>query len=476
MRKLCCFPGLATVWVVLALSPSMAKAQEIPIERLVDWKFYNNTGWTYLNRGDYVKAEERFKMAIQEIRPYQVKDQRLLARSYSDLARALYHQARYAEAEPLAKWALSVREAHVEANPDAVFQSTYTLAMIHVAQSHFDQAEPLLRRALELQEETIGPGHVQTAATVDELAGVYTEQRKYKDADRSYKRAIAIHEQFDPDENLELAACLDHYVVLLKKMDAHGGSRYGCTREPRRFDITWRRRRNGPEPSDRIQGSRVSSETAGGFSTRPRIEDRCGDVTRRSRSVAVIVDGDDLTIGTHYRADIANVATAAIVAQVDRFRPGLPVIAAQSGADAVGLGADTINQAQPTVGKAHEAGRVPLARIRFGPGEAGPGPAVVVGREGFHPAPGRVLSPDRRHEVGRRDADRGRHDPITGRLGPDEGNEIPGESPIGRPAQNGRPSRPFAFDAVRNTRQSCGPLMTMSVRPMTPGWPNSGNV
>ena len=162
--------------VALILSSAAARGDEIPIRVLQDWKYYNDTGWTYLNRADYARAEQRFKKAIDEIRPYQRSDQRLLARSYADLARVLYHQGRYADAEPLARWALSVRESHPKVNPDAVFQSLYTLAMIHLAQSHFDESERLLRRALDLQEKALGSGHINRA-TLDELGGVCLEQK-----------------------------------------------------------------------------------------------------------------------------------------------------------------------------------------------------------------------------------------------------------------------------------------------------------
>ena len=47
-----------------------------------------------LNQGRYDKAEQRFRLAIEEIRPYSRDDQRLLARSYADLARVFYHQGR----------------------------------------------------------------------------------------------------------------------------------------------------------------------------------------------------------------------------------------------------------------------------------------------------------------------------------------------------------------------------------------------
>ena len=146
------------------------------------WQHHNNNGWRQLDQGNYAKAAERFDLAIKEIRPYEKIARWLLARSYCDLARALYHQERYAEAEPLAKWALTVRDEDKKAKPDSVFQCLYVLAMIHKAQKHYADAEPLLKRAIALQEEHMGSGHVGTAMTLDQLAMVYSEQGKYGEA------------------------------------------------------------------------------------------------------------------------------------------------------------------------------------------------------------------------------------------------------------------------------------------------------
>jgi tetratricopeptide (TPR) repeat protein len=172
-----------------------------------------------LSNGDYVKAEERFDMAIAAIRPYSASDRRLLARSYCDLARVLYHQERYAQAEPLAKWALSVRDADKKANPDVVFQSVYVLALIHTAQHHLSEAEPLLKRALELQEKALGPDHINVALTLDQLASVHVERGNYTAAEPRYRRALAIQERKTPDENLDLAETADHFAILLRRIN-----------------------------------------------------------------------------------------------------------------------------------------------------------------------------------------------------------------------------------------------------------------
>jgi tetratricopeptide (TPR) repeat protein len=195
-----------------------APAEVISIQGLRDWQDYNNAGWRYLKNKDYDKAEQRFLLAIKVLRPYEATERRLMARSYGDLARVLYHKGRYAEAEPLAKWALAVREKNPKVQPVEVFQSLYTLALIHRAQHHYGESELLLKRALALQEKAVGPSHVNLALTLDDLAGVDRDQGKYAEAEPLYKRALAIREKATPDENLDLADTSDHYAALLRRM------------------------------------------------------------------------------------------------------------------------------------------------------------------------------------------------------------------------------------------------------------------
>jgi tetratricopeptide (TPR) repeat protein len=219
MKKINLPRRFLAVLFTMALVIPAARASEIPLQALQNWNIYNRDGWIYLNQRQYDRAEKRFRMAIEEIRPYVKSDYRLLARSYADLARVLYHQGRYVDAEPLAKWALVARESRPNPDPNAIFQSLYTLALIHAAQDQFDKAEPLLKRALDLQEKEIGPTHVQTAATLDELAGVCAEQRKFREAENDYKRAIGIYLRFNPNENLDLAGCSERYAGMLERLD-----------------------------------------------------------------------------------------------------------------------------------------------------------------------------------------------------------------------------------------------------------------
>ncbi len=206
-------------FVVLLVIASPALAQNVPLKTLDNWMWHNEQGWKALDRRRYDRAEQHFRNAIKEIQDYSPGNRNLMARTYCDLARTLYYQERYADAEPLAKWALAVRDANKKSSPDLVFQSLFTLASIQAAQEHYEDAEPVFKRALALQEKELSPSHVNTLITLERLALVLRNQGKYHEADPLYRRAIAIHERKTPDENLELAGIIDQYVILLRKMN-----------------------------------------------------------------------------------------------------------------------------------------------------------------------------------------------------------------------------------------------------------------
>jgi len=204
--------------VAVGFSHAVGFAQGIHLDALREWLRNTEEAAKYVEQGDFIKAEQRLGLAIKEVRPYFPDTQRNMARSYCELARVLYHQKRYGEAEPLVRWALAVRESDTNANPGAVFQCVYTLGLIKSAQKNYGEAIQLLKRSLELQQKNLGKDHVNSAIIMNQLALVYIELVKYPDAEALYLRSIAIHERKSPNENLELADTAEQYAELLKRM------------------------------------------------------------------------------------------------------------------------------------------------------------------------------------------------------------------------------------------------------------------
>jgi tetratricopeptide (TPR) repeat protein len=244
--------GLAAM---LAL-PAPSIAQDTPVRVLRMWMGLTEEAGRFVRMGDFVLAEQRLNLAIKEIRPYYPKTQRLLARNYLQLARVLYEQERYAEAEPLAKWALSVREGDKNASPDAVFQCVYNLGLIEAAQEHYREAESLLRRALALQEHYLGPDHFNCILTLNQLASLYVKQEKLAFAAPLYARAITILERYRPDENLDLAEMAERYSLLLRRLKRYDEAERWNARAAtiRSTTATRAARAKGDQPRTDFQG------------------------------------------------------------------------------------------------------------------------------------------------------------------------------------------------------------------------------
>jgi tetratricopeptide (TPR) repeat protein len=212
-----CLAALFSLW----LAPA-AFAQPEHLRALSDWIAHQQEAAKFFRNGDLSGAEDRLKAAIKDIRPYLPETRRIMARNYCELAHVLYCQQRFDEAEPLARWALSVRDGDRKATPEAVLQCLYVLAQIQSARKNYAEAEQLHLRSLALQEKIGGRDDISRIAILDQLAIVYIEQAKYSHAESLYLQSIAILQRNAPAGYLELAKTAEKYAVLLRLMKRNG--------------------------------------------------------------------------------------------------------------------------------------------------------------------------------------------------------------------------------------------------------------
>jgi tetratricopeptide (TPR) repeat protein len=221
--------GLAIQATARAQTPpaaAPAPKQELSFSQFADWNFYNNVGWIALARNELTKAEQMFGRAIEVARIEEASDPRLMARSYGDLAWVLHRQGRDAEAEPLARWALAVREKTLGPESKPLAQTIYTLGAIEVNLNHLDEAEALMTRTLAICERTLGPESLGTADALDDLAAVLVLRRKFDRARPLYERALTIFRGNGPDSAaqhtpLDGLASIDLTEGKLPEAEAH---------------------------------------------------------------------------------------------------------------------------------------------------------------------------------------------------------------------------------------------------------------
>jgi tetratricopeptide (TPR) repeat protein len=189
----------AAMLVGLASTPSIAGEsdddREMTVTEFHEWTYFTELGWVAVQHNDFVNAAKRFKTAIGFARIGARKDPRLLARSYSDMAYALHRQGRNAEAEPMARWALEVREKGLRVSSEMMAQNSYTLAMIEIELAKFAEAESHLHRAVAGYEKAYGKASGKLAPFLNDLAYFYMTQRKYAKAEPIYARCLATPEK-----------------------------------------------------------------------------------------------------------------------------------------------------------------------------------------------------------------------------------------------------------------------------------------
>jgi TonB family protein len=144
-----------------------------------------------LSLGDLGTAESEFAAAVADAeRPD--ADAEHLAASLATQAQLLYQAKRYAEAAPLFRRALEVRERREGADAPSLVPVLHNVAAVHLAMGDSAAAEPLLRRALSILERVHGEEHVELAGVLNGLSQLCLKRGAYAEAEPLLRRLLAI--------------------------------------------------------------------------------------------------------------------------------------------------------------------------------------------------------------------------------------------------------------------------------------------
>jgi tetratricopeptide (TPR) repeat protein len=124
----------------------------------------------------------------------------------------LMDRAGYAEAEPLLRQALAVREQALGKAHADYGQTLHNLALLYDRLARHDEAEPLYGEALAIREQALGPDHPDVATTLASLAALLDDRGRYAEAEGYFERAIAIRER--ANDYFRLAVSLSCMAVL----------------------------------------------------------------------------------------------------------------------------------------------------------------------------------------------------------------------------------------------------------------------
>jgi len=148
----------------------------------------------------------------RELGPYAA--QTALYNEYGMLLEAL---ARYGEAEPLYREALTIDEARYGPDHPEVAIRLNNLASLLDGTNRPDEAEPLYRRALAIDEASYGPDHPMVAILLNNLARLLQDTNRLVEAEQLVRRALTIGEASYGPDHPAVANRLNNLAGILKQ-------------------------------------------------------------------------------------------------------------------------------------------------------------------------------------------------------------------------------------------------------------------
>jgi tetratricopeptide (TPR) repeat protein len=177
-------------------------------------RLLNEAGYYLDDRARYREAEPLYKRALTISEQQVGAEHPDTATSLNNLALLYKNQGKYEDAEPLYERALAIKEQQLGADHPSTALSLNNLALLYHIQGKYGDAEPLYRRALAIHEQQLGAEHPNTATNLNNLAELYRAQGKYTEAEPLLRRALAIREQRLGADHPNVAQSLNNLAVF----------------------------------------------------------------------------------------------------------------------------------------------------------------------------------------------------------------------------------------------------------------------
>jgi tetratricopeptide (TPR) repeat protein len=165
-----------------------------PGQEMFDWDHEIAVADDAFNDGNYVEAEQDYRRSLAIARQLHLGEKET-ATSLASVAQSLRYEKKYAEAEPLFRQALAIRERVLPPNHPRTTNTIEGLGVALAGQNRLDEAETYYLRALAIWDRTPEDNPCRHGSVLDELGKLYFRQGKYEKAEPMYQRALTLWEQ-----------------------------------------------------------------------------------------------------------------------------------------------------------------------------------------------------------------------------------------------------------------------------------------
>ena len=196
--------------------------EDFGLDSIAAARLLNQSGYYLHGRARYAEAEPLYRRALAIREKAQGPDHPDTATTLNNLAGIYDEQGRYVEAESLYQRAIAICEKGLGPDHANTAASLNNLALLYHHQGRYAEAEPLYQRALAIREEALGPDHPSTATSLNNLAGLYHDQGRYGEAEPLLQRALAIYEKALGPDHPNTAASLNNLAGLYDSQGRYG--------------------------------------------------------------------------------------------------------------------------------------------------------------------------------------------------------------------------------------------------------------
>src|SRR5260221_633446 len=186
-------------------------------------RLFDQAGCYLEERGQYAEAEPLLRQAL-------VIRQHVLGENHPDTAQSLHNLAinywdliNYAEAEALLRQALVIRQQTLgEHHPLSILTLNDLAVLFYSVLQNYTEAEPRLQQALAVREQTLGSQHPDTAQSLNNVGLLYYIQGNHAQAELLLQRALSIRERVLGSDNLLTAQSLHSLGILYTAQGKYG--------------------------------------------------------------------------------------------------------------------------------------------------------------------------------------------------------------------------------------------------------------
>ncbi len=210
----------------IGLLAAVAMAAQDPGKMPEAWEQKYEAASKEAMSGAYAKAEVLMLEVVAEAEKLGAQDPRL-ATPLANLGSFYAGRKRYAEAEPLLRRALAIREKALGPDHPDVARTLVSLVMCRLSNEpkEAEAVAPMLRRAVAIIEKSRGKDSPDLANALQCMFMLHLFHRDFDGAEANLRRLLAIREKASGPASIEVATVLDDLGDLYTAMSDSSSSR-----------------------------------------------------------------------------------------------------------------------------------------------------------------------------------------------------------------------------------------------------------